>query len=226
MADAIDETRIIAWIDGELPADEAAQVAALVAADPTLAALADRHRRLRARFATAFAPLAEPKPVPKVISLAAVRAAKQSDAATPRRAQRWAWPGAIAASLLLGLLIGQHQVATGIGDRQNALALDRSIAAALDTQASGNAGAVRIALSFRNKQGDYCRGFSASHLSGIACRVQQGWTLRYGGQGEGATSDYRMATGNAPMMAAVGAMIDGEALDRDGEAMLLKKGWR
>ncbi|MCW6533149.1 anti-sigma factor, partial [Sphingomonas sp. MMSM20] len=72
MAETIDEARIIAWVDGELDDAAAARVAGAVAADPALAALAERHRRMKARFAAAFAPLADApapeRPAAEVVS--------------------------------------------------------------------------------------------------------------------------------------------------------------
>ena len=47
MADAIDDATILAWLDGELPAADAARVEAAVAADTELTALADAHRAVQ-----------------------------------------------------------------------------------------------------------------------------------------------------------------------------------
>jgi hypothetical protein len=232
MAETIDEARIIAWIDGELEPAEAADVAAQVAADPELAALADRHRRLKTRFAAAFGPIAEPiervRPATPVISLVDARAERQARTEAPRLAHRWVWPGAIAASLLLGVLVGHQALppAGGLADRPGALALDRGIAAALDSKLSGEAGAIRIALSFRDKAGAYCRSFIGASLSGVACRDPDGWYLRYGAQGHAATSDYRTAGADRAMMSAVDSMIAGDPLDAAGEAHARHAGWR
>jgi len=231
MAETIDEARIIAWIDGELDPEEAAEVAARVAGDPALTALAERHRQMRLRFAAAFGPIAERpaelRPPAPVISLAAVRAEREEKRKAAAPPKRWAWPGAIAASLLLGLLVGQQALGPrAVSDRPNALALDGTIAAALDGQLSGDAGPVRVALSFRDKQGDYCRSFAGRSLSGVACRDKDGWTLRYGGQGAAATGDYRMAGADEALATAVGGMIAGEPLDRAGEAAARRKNWR
>lgn len=239
MAETIDEARIIAWIDGELPAHEAASVAARVSQDAALAALAEKHRMLKRRFAAAFGPLAgeelerPPAPSADIISLAERRAAREKadadgDAPAPP-ARRWnlGWPGAVAASLLIGLFLG-HQgfMPAKLGDRPDALALDPKLSGALDRQLSGDAGPIRITLSFRDKQGAYCRSFAGSNLSGVACRDGDGWALRYGAGGAAPTGSYRMAGGDGRTMVVIGSMIDGDPLDRAQEGAARMSGWR
>jgi anti-sigma factor RsiW len=244
----MDDARLIAWIDGELEPAEAEAVAAAVAADPALAARADTHRRLKARISAAFGPLLEePVPIPErrpapVVSLAAARAERQERAQSEMRARqpdrtprRWAWPGAVAACLLAGILV-VHQVGgggvplpggQGIGDRAGALALAPQIADALDTQAAGQAGPVRVALSFKDKAGAYCRSFSAEHLGGVACRAGGGWQLRYATPAGATTQgDYRMAGGDAATMQVVQAMMAGDPLDAGQERKARDAGWK
>ncbi len=235
MAEPIDEGMLIAWLDGELPPAEAARVATAVEADPALAALAERHRRLRARLTAVFGPIADepvampvPPPSATVHSLDAARA-KARRAAAPaavRRPVRWTMPGAIAASLIVGVLAG-HGLSggRGVADEANALALSPPIAAALDSQLSGDAGPVRVALSFRDQSGDLCRSFSAQHLTGVACRAGRGWQLRYGAPGTAQDGAYRMAGGDGDTMKMVETMIAGEPLDRAGEEAARAKGW-
>ena len=52
-----DEELFYAWLDGELDGEDAARVAATVAADPGLRAKAERHRRVEAQIRGAFAPV-------------------------------------------------------------------------------------------------------------------------------------------------------------------------
>lgn len=233
MAEPIDEARIIAWIDGELAPAEAAEIESVVAQDAALTALADRHRRLKARFASAFGPLAaesaEIRPSAAVISLAEARAERDARAALasrPASVSRWGWPTAVAASLLLGILVGhQAHAPAGLADRVGALALNQPIATALDTQLSGDAGPIRIALSFHDQKGGYCRSFTGTSLSGVACRTGSAWTLRYGAPGQTATSAYRTAGIDSEMMSAIDAMIAGSPLDRAQEARARDTKW-
>ncbi len=230
MADDIDEATVIAWIDGELEEAESAKVAAQVAADPVLQAVAERHRRMLARFAAAFDPIArEPVEAPAsapVVSLAAVRA--EREAVPPRIFRPWyGWGGAIAASLVIGVLVG-HQLggAPGIGDGKGALALAAPVAKALDHQLSGQPGAVRIALSFRDRDNHLCRSFTGNDLSGVACREGGTWQLRYGAPNAATTpADYRMAGTDAAKAEVIDAMIAGDPLDRDAEEEARNSGW-
>jgi hypothetical protein len=230
MAGTIDEATVIAWVDGELTADEAKRVSAAIATDPGLAALAEAHQAMKARFAAAFNPIAEepvslPLPSPAV-SLAAARAARQAKASMPPW-RRWAIPGAMAASLVVGVLIGYGPFRpTGVNDRTDALALSMPIAQALDGRLSGEKGAVRVALSFRDHRGQYCRSFAATHLAGIACRNADGWQLRYAAPATKKEGDYRMAGGDTELGEVITTMISGDPLDAAGEQKARADNWR
>ena len=230
MAESIDEATIIAWVDGELGDAEAAQVASAAAADPALMALAERHQAMTARFAAAFAPiLDEPAVLPKsaaVVSLAAVRAERKARETKPAR-RWWEIGGAIAASLLVGVIVGHGAGGTsGVADQPGALTLSQPIARALDGQLSGDSGAVRVALSFKDQGGAYCRSFDARNLSGIACRRGNGWQLRYAAPSATQNTDYRMAGGDAARAEVVSAIISGAPFDRAGETAARKVGWQ
>jgi len=220
MAEPIDETMVIAWVDGELAPAEAARVEQAIAADPAVRDLAEAHRAMRARFAAAFGAIAdEPVALPRaeVVSLAAERA----------KQMRRLWvPGAIAASLVVGLFIGEVDRPVGVRDRADALALAPPLAHALDTQLSGAAGPVRVALSFRAQDGAYCRSFSATHLDGVACRTDDGWTLRHAAPGSAQDGDYAQAGSDPARASAIAAMIAGEPLDAATERAARDRGWR
>ncbi|HWI86385.1 MAG TPA: hypothetical protein VNT42_08700 [Sphingomonas sp.] len=231
MAEAIDEAKVIAWLDGELDAAEAARVARAVADDPSLREAADAHRAIKTRFDAAFGPIAEePAAMPvlrgaSVISLASVRSAREATAARPER--RWIVPGAIAASLMAGFLIGHGDAAQrGVGDRRDAVALAEPLSRAFDQQLAGEMGPVRIALSFRDQGGSYCRSFTGTHIAGVACRDAEGWQLRYAAPGSASSGDYRMAGGDAARGDVIGAMIAGAPLDAAAERKARAAGWR
>lgn len=226
MTDQVDEAMIIAWIDGELTPEQAQHVARAVALDRELGALADTHRQIKARFSAAFGPLAEePAALPPSASILSLDAARAARTARPAR-RSWAAPGAIAASLVVGLLIGQFAHPSGLSDQAEALALGAPLVQALDQQLSGEKAQVRISLSFRDREGAYCRTFTARQLQGIACRAGKSWQLRYGRPVTSTDGDYRMA-GNDPAEAAViENMIAGQPLDGQGEQAARAKGWR
>ena len=226
----IDETTLIAWVDGELGEAEAAQVAQATAANPELAAQADRHRRMKARFAAAFDPIAAPSvanPTPApVISLAAVRADRTARTARPQQ-HWWAVGGAMAASLLIGLVVG-HGVPgpAGVTDKPNALALSSPIARVLDGQLSGEDGAVRVALSYRDRGGHFCRMFSGQNLSGVACRDGRDWQLRYASPASPQQTEYRTAGSDDSEMRFIQSAMAGEPLDHVAELQARANRWR
>ncbi|MDH7638789.1 zf-HC2 domain-containing protein [Sphingomonas oryzagri] len=229
----MDETRIIAWVDGELSPEEAAEVEAAVAADPALAAIAARHRKIRARFAAAFTPLLnEPVAMPKrrsarIVSLAAVREERAAPPSPPApRWRSWAWPSAVAASLLVGVIVGQGQQTGGVADRGDALALSAPIAQALDTQSSGQLAPVSVAVSFKDHDGRYCRGFVAQYIGGVACKEAGGWQLRYAAPVDPQKGDYRQAGGDAASAKVIATMIAGDPLDAAGERKAIAAKWR
>jgi hypothetical protein len=233
-----DET-FFAWLDGELDAAEAARVAAEVAADPRLLAMAEEHRAMQARLKGAFDPVLE-APLPEPL-LAALRNPPQADvidlatARKRREARLWfsapQW-GALAATLAIGIFVG-----TGIPQRSSApvevqggkMYASSGLNRALDAQlASAPAGDVRIGMTFRDKAGAICRSFTAPASSGLACRDNGRWQLRgLIAPPEGQTSDYRMAAGMDPNLAAlVDSTMSGEAFDAAQERASRENGWR
>ena len=238
MMTTTDET-FFAWLDGELEAAEAAEMAARVAADPRLAAIAAQHRSLGARLKGAFDPVAaEPLPARLAASLGAPPTVVDLAAARDRRAAARSWPGvpqwaAMAAALAVGIVVGTAVRPVGEADpvalRGGAMVAAASLDRALDRQlASAPSGEVRVGLTFRDRSGAICRSFSASSASGLACREGEDWRLRgLFAAPEGQSADYRMAAGMDPDLAAlVDSSIAGEPLDSAQERAARDKGWR
>src|SRR5258708_901417 len=156
---SIGDAELIAWIDGELSPDAAAQLVEAIEKDPELAARVGANHGLAGRMTSAFGPSAE-EPVPlargepaAVISLAAARAAR---AETARKPQRWAVPGAIAASLLVGILVGHQGLTPGeIADRSGSLALAPPIAHALPVHLPRTPLPIPVTLPFPRGRAGY-----------------------------------------------------------------------
>ena len=222
----IDEERFFAWLDGELAPAEAATVEAAVARDPALKAKADRHRAMANQLRGAFAPVAEQPaalPVAPVVDFATAHAQR-------RERSRWQDLAALAATLLLGLVIGTRfaasdsPVAAGNGTLIASAGLDRL----LDRQLASAPGAgERIGLTFRDRDGRICRTFSAGASSGLACRDGENWEVEaLMASGEGQTGEFRMASGPDPRIAGlVDGMISGEPFDADQERAARNRGW-
>jgi anti-sigma factor RsiW len=237
----VDEARLIAWLDGEVGPPEAHAIAAEVATDPALAALAARHRALGKRLRGGFAPVAD-EPAPAWFAQALAQAGNTAGEAKvvplPRAARRWRGPAAwaaIAASLLLALGLGWSlrgaagglvAPAPGGGLQARgalATALERQLASA---QAPGTPLAVRIGLTFRNRAGAVCRTWLARTLSGVACREGARWALAEIAATPHEEGAYRTAGEDPAVMARVEAMIADGPYDAAAEARLRERGWR
>lgn len=236
----IDRELLAAYADGELGPDEVARVEAAIAADPALAAEVDAHRQLRATLSSHFAPILD-MPVPdqlsaalktssNVVDLGEVRRAREATRSLSNIPSRWVMGGAIAASLVVGVMLG-GQLPTGAPSSSNGGQLIASgpLDKALTTQlaSAGGRAPVRVLLSFKAGDGRFCRAFEAPALSGIACRDDKNWTiLRTQAGGTQSHADYRQAgSAAAALMAEAQAMAPGGALDEQAERAARDGGW-
>lgn len=225
---------IAAFADGQLSGEREKVVAAAVSADHELAQQVARHKALKARLASRYAPIID-QPVPDRLT-AMVAEPHQADivdfaAASEKQAARlrlphWGWIAgpAMAASLALALFLpGQETESSAYADKQLAAILaDRLV------NGQSPAEETRVLLSFRDEQGRYCRAFSGGAGGGIACRDDEGWKLEAVGEGdEGASTEHRMAgAGDAEILALAQDLAAGPALDADAEKAARARGWR
>ena len=240
-----DET-LMAFADGELDEPTRSEVERAVRADPALAAKVQQHISLRQDVFRAFArTLDEPVPQrlrqvassPKVIQLDSVRAAKKQAAEAP---QRWSWPewGAIAATLVVGVLAGtmglrsvQGETTFASAGSNGALTARGKLDAALTQQLASApvAGAgVKIGVSFVAKDGQYCRTFAMGGAAGLACRSGGGWNIPVLVDGEGgAEGAYRKAGSAMPpaVLDAMDARAVGPSLDAKAEQAAAQRNW-
>ena len=224
----IEPEMLMAYADGELDPLNAKRVERAIADDPALAQQVERHRALRRRISDSFAPVAD-EPVPD--RLAALLISTVVDLPAPRTRPiltRWRAAAALAACLVLGLMVGISMSRGPVSSGAGGLYASGSLAAALDDEVGGADGAVKVAVSFRDKQGAYCRVFSSSATDGIACRDASGWGLRRTQQGSTTQrGDYAQAGSPDPdLMAAAQDMMAGEPLDAKAEAAARGAGWR
>jgi len=185
----------------------------------------------RARMAAAFdAVLKEPvpdrltallaEPAAQVVDLGAVRARRQG-------MNSWAAWGGMAATLVLGTLIGTRLAPTGGDDR---LLARGAVAEALDRQlASAPGGAVAVQVSFKGRDGRWCRSFTTAASAGLACREADGaWALQQVAAVSAAGGGMRQAASSLPpsVLAAIDAAMAGEALNADQEKAARDAGWK
>jgi hypothetical protein len=232
----IDDEKFFAWLDGELDAEQAVEVAAAVAADPRLAAIAEEHRafgsRLRASFDTVAAADVPERlrdsaraPGAKVINLGAHRARKAWGAVP-----QWA---AIAATLVAGVFLGtglNRRDGSPVELRGGAMVAAARLDDALDRQlaSQGEVGGVRIGVSFRDHAGAVCRSFTDQKSSGLACRAGNEWRVKgLFAVPEAQGGDFRMAAGADPNLAAlIDSTIAGDAFDAAEEKSARDRRWR
>jgi hypothetical protein len=248
------EETLMAYADGELDADTRAAVEAAMAEDADLAdavALQIENRQaLLAKLHAAFdgalseelparllnAAQAQPaitSPTP-VADLSAAREAKRAARA------RWSLPqwGAIAASLIVGVIIGG--VALNRDDapfvvEQGRMTARAELDAALSTQTGGaidRETGIQIGVSYLAKNGDYCRTFTLKDgrvLAGLACRRNSQWSIdALTPTKADASGTYRMANANVPalILGLVEDTIAGDPLDAEQEAEARERGWQ
>lgn len=229
-----DDEKFFAWLDGELGPQEAADMDAKVADDPALAKLAEQHRSLRRDLGRAFNPVSE-APVPPALDALLHRQSNIVDFAAVKRQRvipsftQW---GAIAASLAVGIYVGTmvpQQSQGPVEMNGGALYAAASLNRALDSKlASAPTNDIHIGITFRNQAGSICRSFTGSGSSGLACRSGGHWQIKgLFGEPEGQSSDYRMAGGMDPNLAAlVNSTMAGEPLDSAQERAAQKSGWK
>lgn len=231
-----DPETVRAYVDGELDDVTAARIARAAETDGELAAAIRAERSLRDMLGAHFAPvLSEPVPERITAPIEAARKVVSLDEAREMRfgfnarTMRWAAP-AMAAALVLALVIpamqgGQTETRDGLTFAANDLeqALDEQLVA--DQRAGSD---TRIMLSFADSEGNLCRGFARSDLSGIACRESGGWHLRVQRDGvDVASGDYRQASSvDSAIMAAAQDMASSPALDPDEERAAKARGWK
>ena len=151
---------------------------------------------------------------------------------TPRRRRDVVAAAVIAATLAVGIFAGTlipRQGTSAVEMQGSGLYAGASLNRALDTElASAPAGDVRIGMTFRDQDGQICRTFTGQAASGLACRQDGRWKLRgLFAVAEGQRSDYRMAAGMDPNLAAlVDSTMAGEAFDAAQEKAAKAKSWR
>lgn len=248
---AISNDLLAAFADGELDDETAAAVRSAVDADPGLAAQLDAHRQLRRRVGAAYRGVLD-EPVPdrllqalhadrsSVVDLAAQRAARAESPrvaqAAARRLPSWAQWGGIAASLLIGVVVG-HVMESGRSTTEfettaSGLVASGAVADALSNRLASDAAGdqpIRLQISFVDQAGRYCRTFTTPVLAGLACRDGGEWSVQtLLRQPAPAQPVMRQAASPLPeeLLRIVDSKIRGTALDAAAEQAARQRNWR
>jgi hypothetical protein len=237
------EETLMAYADGELDRDTRAEIEEAMARDPELARAVERHRALAARIRGTYdGVLAEPVPEHLAALAGTGGSTPVADLAARRSAQRIAFGrmelpawAALAASVAVGLFVGLLVARAPGGpdaDVDEAFVARGALAEALTTQlaTAPDGSGVTIGISFRDRDGDYCRSFHLDRdaaLAGLACRRGEEWKLEVLAAAPPGGGELRTA-GAMPIavLRAVDAAIDGEPLDAAAEAAAREAGWR
>jgi hypothetical protein len=240
------EETLMAYVDGELDVAARAQVEGAIAADPEVARRVARHQALRGRLRASFDQvLAEPVPA-QLASLVRTRANDSKPGQilqfpgrqVPRRA--WLQFSSLAASFVLGALLWQfasrryapEPISASHGEFVASGALARALTGQLSAQQIPS-DAVQLGVSFRSRQGDYCRTFrlhGSLASAGLACQENDAWKVQVlvHDASEVPTGQYRQAASSLPpaVLRAIDDMMAGEPLDAAAEAQARAGGWR
>lgn len=221
---------LMAYADGELDTATRADIEAAMATDPDVARTIERHRKLAARVRTAYAAELE-EPVPAHLSALVTRRTARGIAL--RRWQGPAW-AALAASIVgLGVaVLLMREPAAPYEDVAGVLLaradLDEALTSALASRPED--ARVSIGISFRDRQGDFCRTFLLQQeepVAGLACRHGDAWQVRALAKAPAQGGEVRTASAMPlDVLQAVDAAIVGEPLDAAAEAAARDAGWR
>lgn len=251
----ISDELLAAYADGELDEVSRRRVERAAAKDSEVAERLEAHQKLRETLTRHYAPVAEEAvperfrmligggaeavvASPSVIDFGAARQerAKRAEGLLAGRKGLWASLGAVAASLVIGLVVGQFFMGQGMIDgpangvilRDGQMVASGQLASALDSglASDGVNGPVSIGLTFRAQSGEWCRSFGGG-AQGVACRSGKGWRVEQLLPGSGAESGYRQASSGDPRIAATIEALGGSApVDAAGEKVARANGWQ
>ena len=255
-----DET-LIAFADRELDAAQNALLQVALQNDPAIRQRIDGLLYQRQRLGAAFASvLDEPLPERLVQCLRSPVASEAPSTTLPESHQKtsfvatlgryWqafaqqVWPtstggtwGALAASVMLGVLLGTQwrpggNPDIGLAVHGGRLLAEGTIAQALASQLANAPQvdpSVSVQLSFIDQSGNYCRTFTTPGLAGLACLETKGWAVQVLTPSDRSTSgEVRQAASGLPpaILDAVDQRIAGSPFDAAGEKAARTRGWR
>lgn len=241
-----DDIALSAYLDGELPQDQADRLSERLAREPLLAGRLEAMRASDDATRKLYAKLDDlPMPQSVLDMLAAPAAAPSNVVSFPMRVARQFWqaPVAIAASvaLLAGFLVhdlllepSSRVDAIVAGEVANGTELHELLESGLSGSSQNLQASVRgeLLLTFQDTAGDFCRQFrldSASRaMQAVACRRSDGWYLEAADfDAVSANGQYQQASGGSAVNAVVDGLIGGnEPLGAVEESRLVREGWK
>jgi hypothetical protein len=249
----ITDELLVAYVDDELDADQRAMVGSVLATDPALCDRAEEMRLSRDLLREAF-PLHPDAGIPTPIEQAANRLAGACARRTFRQRipflfQSWR-KYAMVAGIVLCVAAPAGYLAWRGGSEANGrpvtalmqIGPDTPLHGVLESTPSGDVvdvpaegAAIRAVLTFRAKDGRFCREFeilaSSGGSTGIACRDQGEWRAEVilSAAAAPTNSNYYTPAGqseDAAVAEVVRHLIEGDPLSAQQEAHVLASRWR
>lgn len=225
-----------AYIDGELPPEEMARIAAVLKNNPEAEAWVKRQEAMRAATKNALSEMLAAPPPERLVR--AARAAPIS----------WRWHlryalikgstvkilASAGAALALGIVIGiSLKPSAYMVSQDGQVVAQGKLASALNTQLASDrytGPGPHIGISFRNRNGQDCRTFLTGGQSGLACHAGNGWAIAMlvGVPSPESKGPFRMTGSEMPdaIRAAVAANIQGRPFDAAAEKAARERGWK
>ena len=248
-----DDELLSAYIDGELPPDDAAALVERMASEPALVRRLEAMRSGDAAVRAVYEKLDQeplPEGVTQLLSTAGDAPLKDRVVAFRGRGMpRFVnWPVAVAAgvALVAGFLaLRQMQEVPQLGPVDALVAgefdTDGEILDLLEHGISGrpevvaDTGEMRVILSFESESGTYCRQLYVTDVGqsahGVACKGRSGWELEAVAPGAPGTpgAQFQAAAGDAP--AAVSSAVENligprDPLSVEEEMSLISTAWK
>jgi hypothetical protein len=251
----ITDELLVAYVDDELDPAQRAMVSSVLASNPALCRRAEEMRLASDLLRDAF-PLATEASIPAPIEAAANRLAeacaqRSSSGSWLESLFQNRWKYAIATAVVLSVAVSASYLARRAGNEPaehlltglTQIGRDTPLYGVLESTPSAEVinvpaedAAVRAVLTFRAKDGRFCREFevlagSGDGSTGIACRDKEGWRAEVLLSAAAAPTDsnyYTPASGSdQPAVAeVVERLIEGDPLSAEEEANVLARGWQ
>jgi hypothetical protein len=170
----------------------------------------------------------------RVVGIAARRAEREQRKIALGRWELPAWSAA-AAAIFVGVLLGvvfARGASSPYEETAAGLVARGVLAEGLPSQLASarERSAVRIGMTFRDRQGDYCRTFHyerGTPTAGLACRSGDDWRIEVLAAAASQQGELRPATAMPlAVLQAVDAKISGEPFDAEREEAARDAGWR
>lgn len=233
----ISDHDIMAFVDGELDAIDAARIENAIASDVLIAARVERERRLRASLRGAYAPVTE-EPVPdRLRALVESHTPASGNVVALRRrpiATAWRYVGVALAASVAAVAVSSFMrpdasIHIDGGELVAGGALAKALEQSLASEVAGGSGP-RIGLTFRATDGRVCRSVSDPSLrvAALACRDGTRWVLPVTARVDAAGSELRQASSALPaaIQSAIDERIEGDSFDAAQERQSRERGWR